>query len=111
MSDYRKGFRDGWMAAREAAQEAVGRGFIDIDKPSDADIAFSRGRFPESDWPRSQKPKRKRSQSPKQKLLSSMADKAWKSYKRKTPKGKKTYIAIRAQVSRSQAYKKKARRL
>jgi len=59
----------------------------------------------------SPKPKRKRSQSPKQKLLSSMADKAWKSYKRKTPKGKKTYIAIRAQVSRSQAYKKKARRL
>jgi len=57
------------------------------------------------------KAKRKRRQSPKQKLLSSMADKAWRSYKRNTPKGKKTYIAVRAQVSRSQAYKAKARRL
>jgi hypothetical protein len=56
--------------------------------------------------------KRKRTrQSPKQKLLQEMADKAWKKYKRTTPKGKKTYIQIRAQVSRSQAYKKKAKRL
>ena len=56
-------------------------------------------------------PKRKRRQSGKQKLLTDMAGKKWKSYKRNTPKGKKTYIDIRAQVSRSQAYKKKARRL
>lgn len=53
----------------------------------------------------------KRRQSPKQKLLSTMADKAWKSYKRNYPKGKKTYITIRAQVSRSQLYKRKAKRL
>jgi len=109
MSDYRKGFRDGWMAAREAAQEAVGRGFIDIDKPSEADIAFSRGRFPKSDWPRSQKPKPKRRQSAKQKLLKTMTDAKWKKYKRGN--GKKTWVQMRAEVSRSQLYKKKARRL
>jgi len=52
------------------------------------------------------KPKRKRPQSKKQKLLKTMTDKKWRSYK-----GKKTWVQIRAQVSRSQVYKKKARRL
>ena len=55
--------------------------------------------------------KKARRQSAKQKLLTQLADKKWKSYKRKYPKGKKTYITIRAQVSRSQIYKKKAKRL
>lgn len=53
----------------------------------------------------------RKKQSRKQALLHEMSQKTWKSYKRKYPKGKKTYIQIRAQVSRSQAYKKKAKRL
>ena len=57
------------------------------------------------------KPRKKARQSGKQKLLTDMAGKAWRSYKRKHPKGKRTYVDIRAQVSRSQAYKKKAKRL
>ena len=55
------------------------------------------------------KTKRKRTQSPKQKLLKQMTDKKWKVYKKGS--GKKTYIQIRGEVSRSQAYKKKAKRL
>lgn len=52
---------------------------------------------------------KKRRQSPKQKLLKQMTDKKWKVYKKGS--GKKTYIQIRGEVSRSQAYKKKAKRL
>lgn len=55
--------------------------------------------------------KRKRSRSPVQKLLDDMAGKAWKSYKRNSPNGKKSYMDIRSRVSRSQDYKKKAKRL
>jgi hypothetical protein len=79
------------------------------------DIAMSNTREPMSIRQRStglrdvQKPKRKRTQSPKQKLLKQMTDKKWSVYKRGS--GKKTYIQIRGEVSRSQAYKKKAKRL
>jgi len=52
-----------------------------------------------------QKPKRK--QSGKQMILTQMAKKAWDKYKKGN--GKKSYIDIRAQVSRSQAYKKKTK--
>ena len=48
------------------------------------------------------KPKRK--QSKKQKILTDMSKKAWDKYKKGN--GKKTYIDIRAQVSRSVKYKK-----
>lgn len=54
-------------------------------------------------------PKRKRRQSAKQKLLKTMTDAKWKKYSRGS--GKKTWVQIRAEVSRSQLYKKKARRL
>ena len=40
-------------------------------------------------------------------LLSELAGKKWKTYKRKHPHGQKTYIQIRAEVSRSRAYKKR----
>lgn len=55
--------------------------------------------------------RRKRSRSPLQKLLDDMAGKAWKQYKRTSPNGKKSYMDIRSRVSRSQEYKKKAKRL
>lgn len=51
--------------------------------------------------------KKKRKQSGKQKILTQMAKKAWDKYKKGN--GKKSYIDIRAQVSRSQAYKKKTK--
>jgi len=57
---------------------------------------------------RHQKIKRpKRIQTGKQKILTRMAKKAWDKYKKGN--GKKSYIDIRAPVSRSQAYKKKTK--
>ena len=53
--------------------------------------------------------KRKVKQSPKQKLLTKMTAAKWNKYKK--GRGKKTYVEIRAEVSRSQAFKKKAKRL
>jgi len=53
--------------------------------------------------------KRKRRQSPKQKLLTEMTNKKWTQYKKGN--GKKTYVQIRAMVSRSQEYKRKAKKL
>ena len=55
------------------------------------------------------KQKRKVKQTPKQKLLTQMAKKKWNKYKK--GRGKKTYVEIRAEVSRSQLYKRKAKRL
>jgi hypothetical protein len=53
--------------------------------------------------------KRKRRQSGKQKLLTQMTKKKWDKYKKTS--GKKTYVQIRAMVSRSQEYKRKAKKL
>jgi len=47
--------------------------------------------------------------SPKQKLLTEMTAKKWNQYKKGS--GKKTYVQIRAMVSRSQEYKRKAKKL
>jgi len=58
----------------------------------------------------SMKPKkRKRKVTGKSKILNEMADKAWKKYKKNSPKGKRTYIQIRSQVSRSREYKRKTK--
>jgi hypothetical protein len=95
MSDYQEGFRQGWTAAVRA---------YGIENPFQLkDEVIFRNDIVEIQPKR--KP-RKRPTSKKQKLLKTMTDKKWKTYK-----GKKTWIQIRAQVSRSQAYKKKARRL
>lgn len=97
MSEYRKGFRDGWDAARDDTKR--GRDIQELYLEQIGPIE----RYPEAP------PKRKRRQSPKQKLLKTMTDAKWKKYKRGS--GKKTWVQIRAEVSRSQIYKKKARRL
>lgn len=55
------------------------------------------------------KAKRKVKQTKKQKLLTQMTKKKWDKYKK--GRGKKTYVEIRAEVSRSQAYKKACKRL
>lgn len=51
----------------------------------------------------------KRKQSPKQRLLTEMTAKKWNQYKKGS--GKKTYVEIRAMVSRSAEYKRKAKNL
>lgn len=51
----------------------------------------------------------KKKLSPRQKLLTQMTKTKWAKYKRGS--GKKTYVDIRAQVSRSAEYKRKAKRL
>ena len=108
MTEYAKGFRDGWREAVREYEEMSGQRWGGGPVP----IAHAMRRRSEVRWPEyfaEDKPKRKsrkRPASKKQKLLKTMTDKKWKTYK-----GKKTWIQIRAQVSRSQAYKKKARRL
>jgi len=53
------------------------------------------------------KTKRKVPQKGKAKILTTMTKPIWDKYKKGN--GKKTYVTIRAQVSRSQAYKKKVK--
>lgn len=52
---------------------------------------------------------KKRKQSGKAQLLTKMTAPVWEKYKK--GRGTKTYVQIRAQVSRSQAYKRKAKKL
>jgi len=92
---YREGYRDGYRDAREGYREPT-----PTEKRELREMELTTYIV---DAP---KRKRKRPASKKQKLLKTMTDKKWKTYK-----GKKTWIQIRAEVSRSQAYKKKARRL
>ena len=94
--DYRQGFRDGMAYQRELMSD---RGFSDL-------IQLEQSLRPESFGV---KPKRKVKQSAKQLLLTRMTRNKWKKYKKGS--GKKTYVQIRAEVSRSQAFKKAARRL
>ena len=85
--DYQKGFRDGFEAGYT---NAVG---------NQIELAAT-----------SIKQKRKvNSRSSKAKLLDKMTKPVWDKYKK--GRGKKTYVQIRAQVSRSQKYKKAVKRL
>lgn len=90
--DYRMGFRDGMAYQRELSSD---RGFSET-------IAFEERITKKAS-------KRRVKQSPKQKLLTQMTKKKWDKYKK--GRGRKTYVQIRAEVSRSQAFKKKAKRL
>lgn len=101
--NYRKGFADGYKAAYMEYVSGP-QGFLTptagmtIQVPSEFEKNFD-----------FKKPRRKVKQSPKQKLLTQMTKKKWDKYKK--GRGKKTYVQIRAEVSRSQAFKKKAKRL
>jgi hypothetical protein len=100
--DYRIGFKDGY----NVAMDTFGRGQFDEDYYAEeskqrAEDFFAMGIR--------KKAKRKIKQTPKQKLLTKMSKKKWDKYKK--GKGKKTYVEIRAEVSRSQAFKKAAKRL
>lgn len=96
--DYRKGFEEGWKSGIEYAST--------FNPVSSAYRPMREGEtmpFPKN------RPKRKVKQTPKQKLLTQMTKKKWDKYKK--GRGKKTYVEIRAEVSRSQAYKKACKRL
>jgi hypothetical protein len=112
MPSYEKGFRDGWRAAHmEFKQMQAGRStyFGPETYPEEStlrEMYEGVGPYKPTTLRSINRKQRKRPASKKEKLLKTMTNKKWKTYK-----GKKTWIQIRAQVSRSQAYKKKARRL
>jgi len=94
-SAYREGFSDGFRAGlQHSANPTPSRIMPNVKSMQTLD---------------KQKRKRKVRQSPKQKLLTEMTKKKWNKYKK--GRGKKTYVQIRAEVSRSLEFKKKARRL
>lgn len=115
MNEYQRGYRQAyfdalgmyadWDFTEEQAWETANK----LAKQVGRGDAWGSGRKSRTTQVKPKKPKRKK--SAKQKLLQEMTDRKWKSYKRKYPKGKKTWIKIRAEVSRSQVYKKKAKRL
>lgn len=91
LSDYSRGFADGLAFAEKFFQSSTGENLRDVMKT------------------KTMKRKSKRRQSPKQKLLTELTNKKWTQYKKGS--GKKTYVQIRAMVSRSQEYKRKAKNL
>ena len=86
-------------------------GFLDLlNEKFGSDMRVERRQSPLSaDRATSKKSRPKRKQSRKQKLLTTMTAKKWKTYSKGS--GRKTYVEIRSQVSRSKAYKSKAKKL
>jgi len=98
--EYRQGFKDGYNVAMDT--------FGSQDEELyDLETAQRNRDFRQMGIRKT--PKRKVKQTPKQKLLTKMSRTKWDRYKK--GKGKKTYVEIRAEVSRSQAFKKAAKRL
>jgi len=93
VGDYERGFSAGYLVGW---REGTGSPVTDQTHTIDMKV-------------RSPPSKRKRRQSPKQRLLTKMAGTAWTRYKRGN--GKKTYLDIRAQVSRSADYKRLSKKL
>jgi len=89
MSDYREGFRDGYEAGRASVERFSGERILSMQTLG------------------SEPKKMKRPASPKMKLLTKMTATKWAKYSKGS--GKKTYVQIRAEVSRSMAYKKKCK--
>jgi len=102
MSDWERGYSAGFKAGMDAQRQQLTQGDTKLIED------YMRGKSIDSPlFPR--KPKRKVRQTPKQKLLTKMTAVKWNKYKK--GKGKKTYVEIRAEVSRSQLYKRKVKRL
>ena len=93
--DYRIGFADGYREARRDLQQ--------FGVMADKDIAIKDFALTAS------KSRKKPRRSSKAKLLDKMTKPIWDKYKK--GRGKKTYVQIRAQVSRSQKYKRAVKRL
>lgn len=110
---------------RRIIEEAEFEGFFSmddiVDLTNDLEKAFLNGaeirskttqrRMPIRGNARKRTTSKRRSPTGKSKILNEMAQKKWRAYKKKTPKGKRTYIQIRAQVSRSAEYKKRVKKL
>ena len=95
MSDYERGFMAGWSAA--------------VRKSTEYETPDSRYQgINEFNYPIPQRKKRKKPQKGKAKLLTDMTAPKWNKYKKGS--GKKTYVQIRAQVSRSLEYKRACKR-
>jgi len=111
MGDYEDGFRDGFRAAYFEAMDFATR----LKRPNTAISEIPQGVMElyrenrPSKKSRKKPSVRKRKQSPKQKLLTEMTAKKWRTYSK--GKGRKTYVQIRAEVSRSQAFKRRAKKL
>jgi hypothetical protein len=97
------------MMMTDEWERGFGAGYAHGLNEARRDIGSSFGETVPERLEKIRKTKRKRRQSPKQKLLTQLTNKKWKQYRKGS--GKKTYIEIRAQVSRSQDYKRKAKRL
>ena len=99
---YELGYRDGYRDAMQNNPYSPEDGpWFMGDRTSPGALSMPEGL--------TKKQKRRRKQTPKQKLLTQMTKKKWDKYKRGS--GKKTYVEIRAQVSRSQEFKRKSKRL
>jgi len=100
MSDYREGFRDGFkmgmMQAFDEEKMRIGTSINSLGAEALRSKSASKKSTP-------------RKQSKKQKLLTAMTRKKWVTYSKGS--GRKTYVEIRSQVSRSKAYKSKAKKL
>jgi hypothetical protein len=101
-NDYAKGFDAGYHRGLSIGKAMAQSGKDYAQYIDDVDIRVLR-----DTKARRKKPKRK--QSGKAKILTAMTAPVWKKYKKGS--GKKTYVQIRAQVSRSQAYKRKVKKL
>ena len=99
IDDYRAGYRDGYEDAMRRMPRP--RHMVEGTTPKLSGREFAE-HF-------SEPPRKKRKKSKKVQILDNLAAKAWKKYKKGS--GKKTYIEIRAQVSRSRDYKKKVKNL
>ena len=95
--DWREGYDAGYEAGKYSATQSYEQEFLN---EGFGKRALSR-RYKET------KAKRKMPQKGKAKILTTMTKPIWDKYKKGN--GKKTYVTIRAQVSRSQAYKKKVK--
>lgn len=99
MSDYERGFIAGWRARTE---DLYGSDPSVQPEPDSRGSLRTRSRLERSH------PKRKKPQKGKAKLLTTMTAPKWNKYKKGS--GKKTYVQIRAQVSRSMEYKRACKR-
>lgn len=90
---YQKGFEEGWKAGIEYAMTFNKKSSV-YQPMREGDIMPLK--------------KRKKPQKGKAKLLTTMTAPKWNKYKKGS--GKKTYVQIRAQVSRSLEYKRACKR-
>lgn len=98
--EYERGFQSGWLARSEVE-------FAKSQGDTRESSIIGQEKFAIGMQPMYKK-KRKTPQKGKAKLLTNMTAPKWNKYKKGS--GKKTYVQIRAQVSRSMEYKRACKR-